>query len=193
MFMPKIKSLLKARFTREEAGAAHIEAMVMIPLMFLVMISSITMLDLVRQHGAHQKAAFTIGDMISRETLPLDGDYLTGTHHLLNSLTRTPQDSSLRVSVVRYDATNKIMKLDWSKVTGGYTALSNQNVRNWTEKLPHMVHNERMIVVETFARYEPPFNIGLGTQEIDNFVFTRPRYAPQVLWVDLPDNQYPGT
>ncbi|WP_298857694.1 hypothetical protein [uncultured Sulfitobacter sp.] len=193
MFVSKFKSLLQARFAREEKGAAHIEAMIMIPLMFGIMVTSMTMLDLVRQHGAHQKAAFTIGDMVSRETLPLDGDYLEGTHHLLNALTRTPQDSSLRLSVVRYDSGNDIMKLDWSKTSGGYTALTNHQVRSWTSKLPHMVHNERMIIVETFARWESPFNIGLGVQEIDNFVFTRPRYAPQVLWVDLPDPEFSGS
>ena len=167
MFVSKFKSLLQARFAREEKGAAHIEAMIMIPLMF--------------------------GVMVSRETLPLDADYLEGTHHLLNSLTRTPQDSSLRLSVVRYDSNNDIMKLDWSKASGGYTVLSNNQVRSWTSKLPHMVHNERMIIVETFARWESPFNIGLGVQEIDNFVFTRPRYGPQVLWVDLPDLEFTGS
>ncbi|MDC0136835.1 hypothetical protein OAI26_09400 [Sulfitobacter sp.] len=193
MFVSKFKSLLQARFAREEKEAAHIEAMIMIPLMFGVMVTSMTMLDLVRQHGAHQKAAFTIGDMVSRETLPLDADYLEGTHHLLNSLTRTPKDSSLRLSVVRYDSKNDIMKLDWSKTSGGYTVLSNNQVRSWTSKLPHMVHNERMIIVETFARWESLFNIGLGVQEIDNFVFTRPHYAPQVLWVDLPDPECTGS
>jgi hypothetical protein len=28
-------------------------------------------------------------------------------------------------------------------------------------------------------------DIGLGNRKIDNFVFTRPRYAPQVIWDDL--------
>lgn len=192
MYLPKFKNPMRSTFARKEDGAAHIEAMIMIPMMFMVMITVITLLDFTRQHGAHQKAAFTIGDMISRETLPIDAAYLTGTQVLLNTLTRTPQDSSLRVSIVRYDANNKIFKLDWSNVTGGFTSLSNQDVRNWTDRLPNMVHNERVIVVETFARYEPPFNIGLGTQDIANFVFTRPRYAPQVLWTDAPAPQFSG-
>ena len=44
MFGSKFKSLLQARFAREEKGAAHIEAMIMIPLMFGVMVTSMTML-----------------------------------------------------------------------------------------------------------------------------------------------------
>ncbi len=193
MFIPKFKSLLRGRFAREEKGAAHIEAMIMIPLMFGVMMTSMSMLDLLRQHGAHQKAAFTIGDMVSRETLPLDQEYLVGTHNLLNTLTRTPQDSSVRLSIVRYDSNNDIIKLDWSKATGAYVELTNQQVRGWTEKLPHMIHNERMIIVETAARWESPLNIGLGRQVIDNFVFTRPRYSPQVLWKDEPDPEFTGS
>ena len=193
MFKPKFKSLLRGRFAREEKGAAHIEAMIMIPLMFGVMMTSMSMLDLLRQHGAHQKAAFTIGDMVSRETLPLDQEYLVGTHHLLNTLTRTPQDSSVRLTVVRYNLKNDKMQIDWSKSTGAYTPLTNDDVRDWTDRLPHMINNERMIIVETAARWESPLNIGLGRQVIDNFVFTRPRYSPQVLWADEPDPEFSGS
>lgn len=193
MFKLNFKSLSRGRFARDENGAAHIEAMIMIPLMFTVMVASLSMLDLLRQHGAHQKAAFTIGDMVSRETLPLDPDYLIGTHHLLNTLTRTPQDSSVRISVVRYDSNNNAMKLDWSKATGGLAPKQNSEVRDWTDRLPLMVHNERMIVVETAARWDAPLNMSLGTQVIDNFVFTRPRYAPQVLWTDEPSPQFDGS
>lgn len=193
MFKLNVKSLLRGRFIRDEKGAASIEAMIMIPLMFGIMMTSMSLLDLLRQHGAHQKAAFTIGDMISRETLPLDQDYLTGTHHLLNTLTRTPQDSSVRLSVVRYDSSNDIMKLDWSKTTGAFEVLTNHQVREWTERLPNMVHNERMIIVETAARWESPLNIGIGLQVIDNFVFTRPRYTPQILWQDEPAPEFTGS
>lgn len=193
MFKSKFKSLLRGRFAREATGAAHIEAMIMIPLMFGVMMSSMSMLDLLRQHGAHQKAAFTIGDMISRETLPLDQDYLVGTHHLLNTLTRTPQDSSVSVTIVRYDAGNNTVRLDWSKSTGAYTAATNQIVSGWNDRLPVMIHNERMIVVETAARWDSPLDIGIGAQVIDNFVFTRPRYAPQVLWNDEPAPVFQGS
>ena len=193
MFKLNFKSLSRGRFARDENGAAHIEAMIMIPLMFTVMVASVSMLDLLRQHGAHQKAAFTIGDMVSRETLPLDPDYLIGTHHLLNTLTRTPQDSSVRISVVRYDSKNNAIKLDWSKSTGGLAPKQNSEVRDWTDRLSLMVHNERMIVVETAARWDAPLNMSLGTQVIDNSVFTRPRYAPQVLWTDEPAPQFEGS
>jgi Flp pilus assembly pilin Flp len=192
MYLPKFKSLLSGRFARSENGAGHIEAVIMIPLMFVVIITSMTLLDLTRQHNMHAKAAFTIGDMVSRETLPIDADYLVGTHNLLNTMTRTPQDSTVRLSIVRYDSGSDTMKLDWSQTSGPSLPLTDANVADWGDRLPIMVHNERMIIVETYARYNPPFEIGLGIPEIDNFVFTRPRYAPQVLWTGAPPPQFSG-
>jgi hypothetical protein len=133
----------------------------------------------------HQKAANTIGDMISRETLPIDADYLDGAHGLFDTLTRDPQDSAFRVSVVRWNNTNTRFQLDWSQARGGIQPLRNNEVRNWIDRLPQLLHNERIIIVETSANYQGPMDIGLGERKIVNFVFTRPRYAPQVLWDGL--------
>lgn len=180
----RFKSLLRARFVREEHGNASIEAIIMVPAMFLCLLTFVTLIDFTRMHGMHQKAAYTISDMVSRETLPIDREYLDGTQALLNTLTRNPQTSTVRVSIVRYDAERDIFQLDWSKTSGYATPLSNNDVRKWTDRLPHMLDKERMIVVETAAQYNAPFNVGLGSQIIDNFIFTRPRYAPQVLWTD---------
>lgn len=184
MFNLKSKPARKGTFLSDEKGSAAIETMIMVPLTFFVILSMYTLFDAFRQYSMHQKAAYTVSDMISRETLPLDSEYLEGTHELFDALTRSPQDSTVRISIVRYDSKNDIMKLDWSKTSGFSTPLSNQDVRNWTSKLPTMVHNERIIIVETYANYQPPFNTGLGTREIKNFIFARPRYAPQVLWQD---------
>lgn len=179
-----LKTALRGHFARDEKGSASIEMVIMIPLIFFVVLSIFTLFDAFRQYTMHQKAAYTLGDMISRETLPIDGDYMDGSLALFNTLTRDPQESTVRVSIVRYDSQNEIMKLDWSKTRGYATELTNQSVRDWTEKLPAMVHNERIIIVETFANYTPPFRTGLEQREIKNFIFTRPRYAPQVLWTD---------
>jgi len=175
---------MNRKFSRDEEGGLAIEAIVMLPLMFFVVLSMFTLFDAFRQYTMHQKAAYTLSDMISRETVPLDTSYLTGAHALFDDMTRNPQESSIRVSVVRYDENNDIFKLDWSQTQGYSTPLSNQDVRNWGDRLPVLVHNERILVVETFANYAPPFETGLGSREIENFIFTRPRYSPQILWDD---------
>jgi len=184
MFSTSFKSLMRSRFMREEDGNGAIEGIVMIPVMFLCLLTFTTLIDYTRMQSMHQRAAYTISDMISRETLAIDSDYLEGANALLNTLTRDPQNSTVRVNIVKYDADSDSFDLDWSKTSGYATELSESDVKDWTDRLPIMVDNERMIVVETAAQYTPPFNIGLGNQQIEKFIFTRPRYAPQVLWDD---------
>lgn len=182
MFMHHLKSFLRADFARDEEGTVTIETMIVLPLLFWVYMAMFSIFDAYRQYSLHQKAAYTIGDLVSRETAAVDNGYLDGIHNLFDTLTRSPQNSTIRVSVVRYDENDDIVKLDWSETRGSRGALSNNEVRDIKGQLPVMVHNERVILVETWAEYEPPFKTGLEQRVITNFVFTRPRYAPKVVF-----------
>lgn len=184
MFFSKLKPTLKNGFLRDEKGSVAIETMIMVPAIILVLVSIFTLYDAFRQNTLHQKAAYTIGDMVSRETMSIDNDYLDGAKGLFQTLTRSSQESTVRISILKYDADTDTFKLDWSKSRGSYDPLTANQVSGWTDRLPVLVDQERIIVVETYADYVPPFNTGLGTREISNFIFTRPRYAPQVTWTD---------
>jgi len=97
----------------------------------------------------------------------------------------TSQDSSnvaLRVTSAHYDAGNKKFRLDWSKTSGWVGNYSDSDVAALTAQLPTVPNNERVTIVETFTKYTPTFKTGLQDRTIHNFVFTRPRYAPRVLW-----------
>ena len=91
---------------------------------------------------------------------------------------------SVRITSVRYDESAKNYERDWSEEKGWNSRLTAAQVEALKDNLPIMPDNERVIIVETFVKYEPPFQVGLNAREIQNFVFTRPRYAPQVLWSD---------
>ena len=45
-----------------------------------------------------------------------------------------------------------------------------------------MPDGEFIVITETWTKDKPPFNVSLGAQDIENFVYTRPRYAPRVLY-----------
>ncbi|AXI45938.1 hypothetical protein C1J03_07830 [Sulfitobacter sp. SK012] len=184
MLKMTLKSIARLEFARREDGTVAIETVIILPLLFWTYLSMFSIFDAFRQYSINQKASFTIGDMISRETLPLDNDYLNGSQDLFDYLTRSRSDSAIRVSSLAYDKTNDKFKHDWSKVRGWVEPLNDDQVRTWTDRLPLMRHNERIMVVETWSKYDPPFNTGLEKREIRNFVFTRPRYAPRVLWFD---------
>lgn len=179
------KLLLCGRFARREDGAIALETAIILPAMFFAYLAMFSMFDAYRQHALHQKAAYTLSDMISRETVPMDDDYLDGAHALFDTLTRHEQDSAIRVTVLRYELADTSMTLQWSNARGPASALTAAEVLDWDTRLPMMVDQEHIIVVETWAKYDTPFDVGMGEFDIHNFVFTRPRYAPQVLWVGL--------
>lgn len=173
------------RYARDEDGSIAIEMMILLPMLFWAFLTLFAIFDAYRKHSLNQKAAFTIGDMVSRETAYVNSGYLNGTRELLSYLTNADlSDTAIRITSVKYDADNNIYKRDWSRALGWVEPLQNNKIANWHDRLPVMPHNERLMVVETFVKYDPPYDTGLSTHEIVNFVFTRPRYAPRVLWQD---------
>ena len=181
-FKSTLRSILRCEFMRREDGTIAIEAMIVLPLLFWTYLSMFSIFDAFRMYSINQKAAYTIGDAISRETVPIDGQYLEGAQDLFEYLARAQGKSSIRVSQVWYDAVADEYHSDWSQVRGTVAALVDADVRNWHQKLPVLPNNERLVLVETWSDYDPPFNTGLEEREIRNFVFTRPRYAPRVCW-----------
>ncbi|MCX7560846.1 hypothetical protein OS190_14815 [Sulfitobacter sp. F26204] len=171
-------------FLRDDEGNVAMEAMIVLPVMFWTFLSVFSIFDAFRTYSINNKAAYTIGDSISRETAPIDQAYLNGSLQLFEYLSRSQGKSTLRVSSLYYDADQDKFKTDWSKVSGSKPELSDDAVAGWTTKLPVIPDNERITLVETWSRYDPPFKTGLEEREIKNFVFTRPRFAPRVCWTE---------
>ena len=173
-----------ARFWKDEKATVAVKAVVMVPMMFWGYVASFTFFDAYPQTSINVKAAYTISDMISRETQAINPAYMNGAHQLLELLTRSSEVSRLRVTIVRWDNVAKKYKLDWSKTKGAVTPLSATAFEAMSQKLPVMVHDERIIVVETWSKYEPPFKVGLNAQDLYNYMLVRPRFAPQTVWSD---------
>ena len=186
MKTPRFATRLRAfaaRFGRDDEGSIAVETVLILPILFWAYLALFATFHAYRAHSVNQKVAFTLGDMISRETAYLDQDYLNGTRVMLAYLANAKQsDTAIRITSVKWDNNNKIYKRDWSKKKGWVTALNNTAVKKLEDRLPVMKHNERLILVETWVKYDPPFSIGISEHEIVNFVFTRPRYAPKVVW-----------
>lgn len=193
MFVQQIKqkcvAFARCDFARDEEGVIALEALIIMPMMFWVFMSLFSIFDTFRTYSINQKAAFTIGDAISRETQPIDAAYLTGVWQMFDYLAQTRQPSSLRVTALRYDAGDARFEVDWSQSRGWAHHLGNSDINStaatsaeWVDRLPIIPDGERIMLVETWDRYDPPFKTGLEQQIIHNFVFTRPRYAPRVCW-----------
>jgi hypothetical protein len=172
------------RFSQQDRGSVAIEAVILIPLLIWVFLALYATFHTYRTHMVNQKAAYTIGDMVSRETYPLDQAYLTGTRSFFAFLTgANSADLSVRLTVVFYDEETDTYQMDWSKAIG-VSPVTEEDVLGWADALPTLLDQDRITVVETFHNYDPPFNTNLTTHTVANFVFTRPRYTPQILWED---------
>jgi hypothetical protein len=151
-----------------------------------VLAATFSLHDAFRYKSLNIKAAYTISDALSRETEAIDYTYLDGMIEVLEFLTRSDGPYSLRVTLVRYNAKQNKYIADWSKTRGGFDELGNRDLEDLFHKLPNLVHNERVIVVETETEYVPPFKVaGLNEERLFyNFGFTRPRFAPKIVWQD---------
>lgn len=171
-------------FAGAENGSVAIETLIFIPLMTTIIAATFSFHDAFRYKSLNVKAAYTISDAISRETDPIDNDYLDGMVELLEYLTRSEGPYSLRVTLVRYNAKKLKYVSEWSKTRGDFDRLSTWQLRSLEERLPDMLHNERVILVETATDYVPPFEVpGLNEASLFyNYGFTRPRFAPKIVW-----------
>lgn len=169
------------RFRQREDGSIAIEAAFYIPFLLLVFALMYTLFDLFRQDTVNTKAAYTISDLISRETTALDDDYIDSMFELGKLLIRKDSGMSMRVSVLHWDDTDDRFYVDWSVERGDMMdTWTNDTVDAIENDLPMMPDQERVIVVETWNDILPAFNVGLDGQNIYKLVFTRPRFASQV-------------
>ena len=178
--MMNLSSFLR-RFRDNERGSIALECVLVIPMLMWAYLSMYSFFHAYRTHALNIKTAYAIGDAISRETNPVDMAYINGMHQMAAYMSWTqPSDFAIRVTSVKYDADEDTYERDWSHVKGWVPALDNAAVEQLRSRLPVMPDGERVVLVETFEKYDPPFDMGLSDHEIHNFVFTRPRYAPRV-------------
>ncbi|OIQ33950.1 MAG: hypothetical protein BM559_08685 [Roseobacter sp. MedPE-SWchi] len=178
-----LTSLLKhlRGFRQNTEGALTVEFMMMAPLLFWAFAAIYTYFDAYRQDTVNLKAAYTISDLISRETSELTETYIDSIYAMSQLLIRSDSAASIRISVVRWDEEDDRYYLDWSKERGdAFVEWTNATINEVEDNLPIMPDQERVILVETRNDLEPAFKIGLPSMDLDNFVFSRPRFAPLV-------------
>ncbi len=180
------RSLIPAwlkNFWSDNSGVVSLEFVLMMPPLFMTYMAAYVYFDGYRQAAVNLKAAYTISDLVSRKTNVVTDEYIDSMYSLIQELTRSSNPVRLRISVVRWDEEDDRYYLDWSESRGvGFSGLTNDDLLNIEDDLPTMPNNERVILVETSNTFVPLYNIGMDDINIDNFVFTRPRFAPQVVY-----------
>lgn len=179
-------------FSRDDRGAMEVEGILASTFLIWWYISSFQYFDAFKQKNINLKAAYTVADMLSRETGPSNGDpnatpvnqtYINGLNTMFDYLTYSRKPTWIRVTSVYYDDTTKKYHVDWSAASGsGHTLMTTPMLQGYTNRLPVLPDGDSVIVVETFMAYEPIFSIGINGQVYKTFITTSPRFSSCVPW-----------
>ena len=173
------------RFRRDERGSYSVELMLVLPIILYGYVAMFVFFDAFRQQNVNLKASYTIADVLSRQTEPIDADWMDGLSDLLDYLTTTHHDTQIRATVVYWDADEARHVRVWSEASDGLTGLDQDGIdSDLSPRNPLMADHDTAIVLETFMLYEPLFQVGIGPTEFHNVVVTSPRFAPQLCWND---------
>ena len=135
-----------------------------------------------RAQSTNIKAAYTIGDTLSRETGYITPAYMDSMFTLQQFLVDDTTNIDLRVSMVEYEFTGNFYFVRWSQGRGGPLALTNAVLATLRTQLPTLTDGDRAILTETWVGYESRYDVGLNDFVFEDLVMTRPRFAPQLCW-----------
>ena len=169
-----------ARWRRDESGSIAVETLMMVPLMAWAMLSTLAYFDAYRSEGISTKASLTIADMFSRETNFVTSEYVTNARNLLRTLTLNDNWPDLRVTVVRWDEANQLLRRVWTQERGPRQGLTATEVAELVDDIPVLSDGERLILVETWTDYTPLYSVGLSPFTMETFTFISPRFVSQL-------------
>ena len=174
-------------FRDDEEGGIAVEAALVFPMLCWAFLATIVYFDAFRSQATNAKAAYTVSDMISRETNYITPAYLDSLWNIHRFLTTSNHDTDLQITIVEYEEDTEDYNVRWSKARGDFSEMTEDDLDNVEDKLPVMPDGEIVIVVQTRMVYEPSFSVGLDAFTFDNFIVTRPRFAPQICYNTLED------
>ena len=184
--MEKLRIIRTA--VRDERGSFSVEAILMFPLLVWAFMAMFVFFEGLRESNINLKAAYTVSDLLSRETDLIDQTYLDGMNNVYAWMSRSRNPVQMRVTVVRYDETADRHVNVWSRGVNGKPDLTQEGVTEYlTPHVPIMADASTAIVVETWATYDPIMDIGLTDTVIHNVVVTSPRFTEQLMFAGVGD------
>jgi Flp pilus assembly protein TadG len=175
-------------FKRSDNGSMSVEAVLVAPLLLFGLLFCYTYFEAFQVKSSANKAAYTVSDYLSRQTDPVDENFIDGLADIYGFLTNNG-NKSLRISSFTWsdaDGTGDY-ELQWSYAPNDGTKLTSETISSVQSRLPVLTSGETVLIVETTTNWAPIFNVGLDVLTFPDFVATKPRFATQVLFDDGDD------
>ncbi|MFT6426386.1 MAG: Flp pilus assembly protein TadG [Celeribacter sp.] len=173
------------RFKRRDTGSMTVEAVLVLPTVLFGLLFVYTYFAAFQVKSMANKAAYTVSDYVSRQTDPINADFIEGLSDIYGFLTNTG-NKSLRISSFTWsdsDGTGDY-ELQWSYAANSGEALTENDIPTVLPRLPVLTNGETVLVVEAATTWAPIFDVGLEALSFPDFVATKPRFATQVLFDD---------
>ena len=176
-----------ATFQRGADGSIAAEAVIIFPILIWALLGTYVYFDAVRIKSLNIKAGYTIADALSR-TASVDDNEMQRLNDLIWLMTGGRTDTDMRVTVVNYDSDDDVYSVSWSKERGDhYTEMDDEELEAMRDRLPLANSYDSLILVENVISYEPIFEVGMSTMDLENFAVTRPRFTTGLCWDDTTD------
>lgn len=191
MIVSDIKSRLR-RFVHCEDGIMNaLDAALITPLILGCIIGVFSVTDAYRTIHQNVVSTYAIGDIVSRQADDVTPEFLDGLNTLHSMLTRAPERTSLRVSVIHYNYNRDKYEVEWSHADStDHVPRTTGTLSDITGKIPTLANGESIILVETWMRFTPISNFLIGSFEFSEATVTRPRYSSTISWTgEMQDSQ----
>lgn len=167
---------LAIRFLTNNRGVAATEFALIVPLLLALLLGTITIFDLFRTAQAVEKATFTIGDILSRQTA-INDNLVDQMLELLHQTVDVASDGAIRVSSI--SMTGGKLVLDWTKPRGKIIITTNVAIPYGI--IPDMANGDSVILAESFVPHSA-FVSGFGLDELiyQNQSVHRPRFVGRI-------------
>ena len=193
-----------AGFARGEGAALSVEAVLIFPLLLWMTAAIYIFWDGFRAVTVSLKATYTVSDLVSRNPVGLDQDYVDGLQEMLDFLAGGARaggptrdgPTALRVSRVRLAILDQTpvdggpdeyvteLRLERSGHSEGVDPLS--DISEIEGHIPMMAPGDQVFVVETFVPWSPLSDVGIPARTIEHVAVTRPRFVSEVCWEACP-------
>lgn len=181
------------QFAKDESGVIMTEFLIVLPLMTWTIMALVVWWDTWRTINEGQKAAYAVADLVSRQK-EVDMNFINGMETVMEGLMERPNVISMRITSVRwiYDEireTGRYSLIFSRSPNGKKTPLTASDVNNDLRHLiPVMNSGESTVILETWTKYYPAFDVGIPVSDFRNFIVTKPRFY---LSVCLRENMTP--
>lgn len=172
-----MKETSSLRLASDDRGVSAVEFALLLPVFLTLLLGSVTVFDLFRTAQSVEKATFTVGDMLSRQTA-ISESTLQSMLIFLDNVVNNNGTALVRVSSITNE--HGALEIDWSESAGDLT-IDIPSVS--LASIPDIAPGDSVIYTEAFFLHQafvPVFGLDYITYQRDSA--HRPRFVGKIAW-----------